>query len=129
MDLCSSNDAAGRLDGTWLSGGRGILRSSWEWKHRAERCPVVVGGIIAETQHRLGSDRSRVGIVSNTIAHSPARVDLRPSSEERGDGDNDQGVQSLHGGVLEYRARLSVVVCKEGVRMGLWDVGDRCSVV
>jgi hypothetical protein len=86
---------------------------------------VVVGGIIAETQHRLGSDRSGVGVVSNAIAHSPARGDLRPSSEERGDGDNDQEVQRLHGGVLECRARLSVVVCKEGVRMRVWDVGER----
>jgi hypothetical protein len=126
MDLCSSNDAAGRLDGTWLSGGRRSPRSSWEWKHRAERCPVVVGGIIPETQHILRIDRSGVGVVSNAIAHSPARDDLRPSSGERGDGNNDQEVQSLHGGVLECRGRLSVVGCKEGVRMRVWDVGERC---
>jgi hypothetical protein len=86
---------------------------------------VVVGGIIAESQHRLGCDRSGAGALSNAIAHSPARNDLGPSSEERGDSNDGQEVQRLHGGVLESRARLSVVVGKEGVRMRVWDVGER----
>ena len=88
------------------------------------RC-VDVGGVSAKTQRRLGIGRSIVGVVSSAIAHSPAGDDLGPSSVERGDGDDSQDVQGLHGGVLESRARLLVVVCKEGVRMRFGDGEER----
>jgi hypothetical protein len=60
------------------------------------------------------------------ITYWSSRNGLRPRSVERGDGDDSQEAQSFHGGALESRARLSIVVCKEGVRMRAWDVGERC---
>ena len=90
---------------------------------------MVVGGIIAETQRRFGSDRSQVEVVSNVNAHASARENLRPSSVEQGEVDDRQQEQDLHVGVLESRARLSMVICKEGVRMRVWGVGERCRVL
>lgn len=51
---------------------------------------MVVGGIIAETQRRFGSDRSQVEVVSNVNAHASARENLRPSSVEQGEVDDRQ---------------------------------------
>ena len=89
------------------------------------RC-TAVSGVVAKTQRILGGHRSRVGVVSDADAHSPSRNDLRPGSVDHGSGDDDQEVQGPHGGVLESRVRLSMVVCKEGVRMRFWDVGECC---
>jgi hypothetical protein len=123
MNLCSLSDVAERLRGIWDGGVRRSLRGSWEWMNNVARC-TVGGAFIAKTRGSLVGDRSRVGVVSS--AYWSSRNGLRPRSVERGDGDDSQKVQSFHGGVLESRARLSIVVCKEGVRMKAWDVGERC---
>lgn len=85
--------------------------------------------VIAKAQRSVGSGRFEVGVASSANAHSPPWNDLRPSSVEHGDDDDGQEVKSPHGGVLESRVRLWMMVWEEGMRMRFWDVRERCRVV
>jgi hypothetical protein len=81
--------------------------------------------VIAKAQRSVGSGRFEVGVASSANAHSPPWNDLRPSSVEHGDDDDGQEVKSPHGGVLESRVRLWMIVWEEGVRMRYWGGGER----